>query len=325
MFAEWTSHPDFQVQMKLLERQDPKSAEKKKQALVNDLWARTDVPQVYDAVCHIRQLSERDAINFVNEPPIRENFPHAANQFWLSSHASPLQPVAHLRLGEIKAVIGKVGDGDQHFERALQLAPTNSSFRLLAAVTYFLSRNNRFATTHFKRYLELVPVKFKSVMEIVTGRTTLSVIPLSDEVIVDEVIPDDARMLFEFDSHYLADKVSVAESPLRQRLLEKAITLIDDQKHARRDNAVLKGDIYSVQGKMEDAARQYDFALMSQPNDPKTRYKIALIYEDLGDLENASRHAQELRTAMSRPDSIGLKYRTMLERIRQKLRKKPSQ
>ncbi len=319
MFSDWVDHPDYAVQIQMLDFEPKPEVAKKK--LVDDLWARTDIPQVYDAVCFFRQQSRADAIDFINEPPIRENLPQAANQFLLSRRASPLQPVAHLRLGEIKAVIGKSGDGDEHFERALQLAPTNSSFRLLAGMTYLLSKNTQSGAVHLRKYLELKPARFRQVMEMVTGQTTLSINPVPDEIIVNEIIPENAKMLFDFDVRYLSTKFEVADSPLRQQVLEKAITHVNQEKHARRENAVLRGDIFTVLGKLTEAAEEYEFALVSQPNDPATRYKVGQIYDQLGDLEKALEMAEELNRHRTINTAVGKRYGKFVDEIRKKSRK----
>ena len=158
-------------------------------------------------------------------------------------------------------------------------------------------------------------------MEMVTGQTTLSINPVPDEIIVNEIIPENAKMLFDFDIKYLSKKFEVADSPLRQHVLEKAITHVNKEKHARRENAVLRGDIFTALGKLSEATEEYEFALVSQPNDPATRYKVGQIYDQLGDLEKALEMAEELSRHRNTNTGVGKRYGKFVDEIRKKSRK----
>ncbi|MFK7769654.1 MAG: O-antigen ligase family protein [Mariniblastus sp.] len=328
MFDVLLNAPEYKTQIELIESNDKADDDKadyvakQKKALTDDMWARTDILQLYDVVCFCRQQSRSAAVDFIKQPSISENLPQAANQFLLSRRASPLQPVVHLKLGEINAVVGKSGDADAHLERALQLAPTNSSFRLLAGVTYLLSGNSKFAAIHFRKHLELMPTGFKKVIDIVTASKTLSVVPLSDEVIANQVIPDDANMLFKFDQDYMSKKLDLKDSPLRQQLLANALSCIDEEKSSRRENAVLRGDIYRVQGEVLSAINEYEFALVNRPNDHSSRYKLIKLLEDSEDWDGALKHVEKLRPYINRAGSgVSKKYKEFSERIGKKKRK----
>lgn len=259
--------------------------------LTDNLWNLTDIQRMQEMAFYLRREQPRyEVAEYLNGAPIRENLPSALSYFSHSRMASPLQPLIHLRIGEIKGVIAEARDGDLDIERALKLAPSNPVFREVAGVYYLQSGNVDAAVPHFKKYLELMPRHFSHLMPLITGRTTRNMVALDDEAI-SRIIPDNGKMLYEYVVKYMTD-----ESPMKEDFLERAAQVVSDAPFKMRENEVLLGDIRLKQGDLPNAAQSYRSALTRQPNDPKTRYNLAWILKELGRLDEALEEAEYLKT-----------------------------
>ena len=73
--------------------------------------------------------------------------------------------------------------------------------------------------------------------------------------------------------------------------------------------------------KHKNFTEEYEFALVSQPNDPATRYKVGQIYDQLGDLEKALEMAEELSRHRNTNTGVGKRYGKFVDEIRKKSRK----
>ena len=267
------------------------AAEEKKE---NDrLWSYTDIQWIQENAFHLKQSQSRIAAReFLLSEPIQRNLPIALNAFQISKDASPLQPLVHLRIGQIKGALGnvKIGSGDEDIERCLELTPGNSSFRLVAGVHYMQSNKPLMAVPHLRRVLELDPKKFKPLMAILGGSESRSVTYLSQKVIGLELIPDDPKMIYDYASTQMAE-----DSEFRPEVLQRAAKLIDSKNHTQREFMILSGDIRYAQGKLKRAAQDYRAALISQPKDPVTSLKLAKALIDAGKIEEALELAEDLK------------------------------
>jgi predicted Zn-dependent protease len=97
-------------------------------------------------------------------------------------------------------------------------------------------------------------------------------------------------MLYEFATEYMRD-----DSPARGDVLQRAAKILAAEAHSRREFTLLMGDIYLALDRQEDSIEEYRLALISQPNDPKTRYKRAKLLVQTDRLEEALEEAEYLR------------------------------
>ena len=257
------------------------------------LWSLTDLQRIQEHASYLKQSRSRAAArDFLSSPPIMGNLPVALRAFQLSKLASPLQPIVHLRIGEIKGALNnlELGSGDEDIERCLELAPGNSNFRLVAGVHYLQSNKPDLAVGHLRKYLELKPKNFRKLMAILAGRETRSITYLSPEVIGLKVIPDDPDMLFKYVSDFVPE-----DQEVRAVVLERAAKVLESEPQTRREYTILSGDVLYAQGDLEGAKKEYELALISQPNDPKTRLKLAKVLIDLGQIDEAMEVAEDLK------------------------------
>ena len=263
------------------------------QAKDDRLWAFTDVQRIQENAFHLKQSQSRlMARNFLASEAIQSNLPFALKAFQLSAQTSPLQPLVHLRIGEIKGALGnvEVGSGDEDIERCLKIAPGNSKFRLVAGVHYLQSNKPRLAIPHLRKCLELDPKKFYKMMRVLGGRDTRSIAFLDEGVIGLELIPDDPNMVFKFASTQMPK-----DSKSRPAVLKRASDLLSQMPHTHRELKILSGDINFEKRDFESALADYQSALISQPNDNSTKLKLAKSLIESGDQEAGMQIAEELR------------------------------
>ena len=203
----------------------------------------------------------------------------------MSRARMPLQPIAHLRIGEIRGALWALtdkGEGDIDMERALELTPSNANFRLVAGVHYLQSDKAKESVPHLRRYLELMPGQSRYLFRLLTGRESRAVTFVSDEVIGLEMIPDDPGMLFTYVSEFVG-----ANSKAIPKILERAERLLDAASSSRHEDFLLGAKINSLQGDNEKAAHSYRMAILNKPDDSLTRFEYAKILEKLGRIDDA--------------------------------------
>jgi len=262
---------------------DQENAEEKR---VNGvLWSLTDLQRIQEHAYYLKQSQSRAAArDFLSSPPIMGNLPLALRAFQLSKHASPLQPIVHLRIGQIKGALNnfEIGPGDEDIERCLELAPANANFLLVAGVHYLQSNKPDSAVGHLRKYLEFKPKKFRFLLSILTGRETRSITYLSQQTVGLQVIPDDPLMLFNYATNFVTE-----DQEVRAAVLARAAKILDSMPHTQREFVILSGDVRYAQSDLERAKVNYELALVSQPNDPQTRLKLAKVLVDMEQTEEA--------------------------------------
>ena len=105
---------------------------------------------------------------------------------------------------------------------------------------------------------------------------------------------------------------------VRAAVLERAATVLDSMPHAQREFMILSGDVRDAQGDLERAKADYKLALVSQPNDPETRLKLAMVLVDLGQTEEALEVAEDLKSDGGRNSAYNkfMKYLNNGNRVR---------
>ena len=306
MFDSLVAEPEVQTLLSLM-------GPEKQEEQFERYWAVTDILRLQENAYYLRkERSKYEAQRFLQSPPIKDNLHSAKSYFIHSRRTSPLQPIVHLRIGEIRSVVDGIRDGDVDIERALQLAPSNPSFRQVAGVYYLQSGNAEKSVPHFRRYLELRPLFYRNLMKLISGGTSRHMERVDDETMA-KIIPDNGIMLHEYVVNYMDPN-----SPLRSQFLERALKSIEKVEHSRREFDVLTGDIRFEQGDIAGAIEEYDRAMTSQPNDPETRYKRAKLLVELGRLDQALKDAEHLEQH-SDGDAT---YTKFLKSIRSQIRKR---
>ncbi|MFT7634279.1 MAG: tetratricopeptide (TPR) repeat protein, partial [Mariniblastus sp.] len=303
-YESFTTNLDSKILM------DARTDEEKRKKLDN-YWSMTEILRMQEKAFYLKKFGRRgESQAYIFGKPVADNLPWALGYYEISRRASPLQPLVHLRIGEIKSVLRAEHprEADVDVERAIELAPMNPNFRNIAGIYYLQSGNGLAAVPHFRRYLEMVPNKFNSLMNLVTGRTSRRLEILSDEA-MGEIIPKDGKMLYLFVTQHLA-----SDSPMREKLLKEAMAAVVGSEPRMRGHYALVGDILKEQGGLENlkkAVEEYSLALRGIPNDPPTRYKRAELLYGLGRFEEALEDAENLEFHAPKNST----YRTLLKKV----------
>lgn len=303
---EAKDEPEFQRSLEIMDEDSRSKVEE-------NLWALTSVPRMQEHAYYLSQdVSKFQATRFLRSPFIQNNLPVAASYYNYSRQSLPLQPLIHLRLGQLKGVLepGRKS-GDVEMERAMALAPTNGNFRKAAAIYYLQSGNAEQAATHLKKFLELRPQSLNEILSLVTGRADRKVVPMDATTIYQTVLPDDPEMLYQFAMNFVPD-----ESPVRGSVLNKADQALGKPRPGNRDETLLKARISLALGEVEAATELLETALRSHPDDQSTRFSLATLLKKSGHLERALEEASHLQRLNPRDR----KYNALVDEIEKELR-----
>lgn len=263
----------------------------KRQAQFSEnLWNLTHIQRVQETACYFQRIESRyDLVKFLNQPAISEDLPWALTYFKYSRESSPIQPLVHLRIAEIKGVIREARSGDVDMERALSLAPSNPSFQKVAGIYYLQSGLVEGAIDHLKQYLKLDPRGYQNLMKILSGRTSRNIVPVSEKKVL-EILPDDGQMILDYVNQYMPE-----DSAQKEEFLKRAASVVLDIEYPKREDNILLGQIRSKQGELELALDAYETAGRRDPNDLAVKYEITLLLKGLGRLDEALALAKVLK------------------------------
>lgn len=309
LFREFENGPEYESFKSFV------SDEKQQSKQLDSFWQLTDLSYLQENLASLRrQGSKYDVEAFIAKEPLSGNLPDAINSFLRSRQASPLQPLVHLRLGLLRGAIGGNRDGDVDIERAIELAPSNADFRILASVYYLQSNASERALPHLRRFIELDPLQYRQVLKLLRGGMNRTIAVVPDRVIFEEILPADPTMLHRFATEYMD-----TDSPLRPKVLQQAIASLDNSGLRRAERCELEGDLYALLERYKEASAAYDQARINNPGNPGIRYKLAKQYDRLGQYDDALKLIEELNKA----DSV--KYGAYYAELRKKKRRQAAE
>ena len=149
-------------------------------------------------------------------------------------------------------------------------------------------------------------------MDLVTGRTNRSIIPLDPQLICKDLIPDDANMLFRFVKSY-----DVADPAQKIAALERAEKILLAMDYRSSSDKILLGNILSELGKKEAAIEEFSAYLRVRPNDLTYLKKRADLNVDLGNLKLALEDADKLARKANKPEP----YKAFVRKLRRMIDK----
>ena len=275
-----------------------------------NIWNKLDLTELQDYMNLLRSESRIEFRDFKNEPGIQENLPLAVQLLEYSREIAPLQPLVHLRLGQLYAILGNAGEADRCIERSLEVAPMNPTFRKIAALYYLQSNRPKMAAEQFRRHLELRPRGFSETMEIVTGRSNRYINPISADTISNTMLPEDPDMLYKYATRY-----QNLDPEQKKVTLQRAAIILESLDYREHEDNRLLGDIRNLQGEEEKAIIAYDAYLLIVPHDLTYLYKRALLLDQVGKFELALVDANRLADRSPDPK----KFRELARELRFKI------
>jgi O-antigen ligase len=296
--------PEYRERKKLTEDEELK---------IQSYWALTKLDLVQENEFYLRrEKSPYQANAYRNSKFIRENLSLAANFLEESRRSSPLQPFVQVKLGQIKSIIGNRSEAAADIEAAVAIAPMNGNLRKLAGINYLQAGDAENAAPHLRKYLEFDRRGFKTVMDIISGRSGRRLAPMNDKLVFEKIVPDDSEMLYTLATRYFSE-----ESPYRIRALDKAESLLSDISASDGDLVLLNARVKLAMGDIDGAIDQFEMYLISQPADYNTHFTVANLYYKVGDLTSA----EEKLNYIIRMDGTKKKsrYRTLLNKVEAEL------
>lgn len=299
-------------------------------------YAASSPAHIHERLQRLYDRSDIPAKRFVENEFIGKYYEIAKAWYESSKQYSPIQPGVHMRLGEIKAVIESpfprtlddVNLPNHDFERAARLAPSNTRNRLQAALFYLRSGDLDMAAPHLKEYLAFSPDRYPFVVRLLDNRTVHAVRqfenqggrlrldeggrpirrvePLSSQMVVEEFLPEEPDMLYQFAVDRLDNNPD-----LRMQTLDRADALLADATISQRDRLILKGRVRLEMGLFEEAIELLTLAVRSIPADDETRFILAQAQLRYGAYADAKENAERI----TRGDSRNRKYKALLKQV----------
>ena len=280
-----------------------------KAAFVGNLWQLTSLERVHEHIYSLqRESSVLGARAYQQQPFIQENIRQAINSLNLSRRSSLLQPSQQIRLTRLYAILGASGRASKHASIAADLAPCSLPINKLAGTFHLQSGNSEKAAPYIRRYLELAPSRFSEIADLISGNTARKISPPSEKAILDQFLPDDAKMIY----NYVVKKMPPS-SPIRQQGLKKADQLMADVSPADHEGMVLSARIKLALGLTDEAITRFKDSLVSDPFDFDVQVKIVSLLNSQGKYRESIGRLESLLKA----DYInGKKYDRLLRETR---------
>jgi O-antigen ligase/tetratricopeptide (TPR) repeat protein len=289
--------------------------EKEKEKLREDAWGLTRLERTRDYIQDLGyNFSQLRAIAVTKEPFISENIPPAYRSFATSRANAPLQPVVHLKLGQLGGILnyapGKP-QGGKEVEHAILLAPSNAQYRLLGAIFFLQERNVDAAAPHIRRFLELVP-DLTMPMDVLYARTPFNSFAVPPQVVFDQMLPENPVLIFSFAKNWCK-----TDPETRNRALEKIEELLVKSDIGELNKLKLRADVYLEKGEITSAIETMATILRGNPLDENVRFQRASLLLNEKRLPEALEEARNL----IRSNRMNASYNRLLNQIESEIQK----
>ncbi len=284
----WVHRARIAFMNSLIEKDEYQNAillmdEDEKFEMQKNVWNMTSLQRIQENYFYLlKDVSSLQAKRFKNSSFLTDNLPIAAGYFSYSLKRSPLQPTVHLRLGQIAGALGMDESGGKNVEHAISIAPNNSDYRMLVGIYYLQNGNVAAAAPHFRKYLELVPNQFTQLMKLFKGQTSRRVEMVNNREVLELVMPDNPRMLYQLATNWLQEDLDV-----REQALARADGLLGEGLPLRNPEILLRADIRLAQDNPGQAIDAMLAALKNNPMDEKTQYRVTKLLLEQGRLDEA--------------------------------------
>jgi len=271
------------------------------------VWQSTEPRQRLAYLRQLRQVSPPAAARLEQELAAntanRIQLLSAYHELLMSRSRLPLRPETHLRLAELGSWFSPQPP-DAHLDRALQIAPKNPHFQVLAGIQKLEAsgfdpgaENFEPALEHLRIALELDSRAVRSFESAVLKKSILGarVDGLDSAVYARKLLLDYPDLLLDLTNR----------DPDLQRQPELRLELLRETKEGmeqRRQSFVLNlaeawamGRIEMELQQWQAASQQFDLVLQMNPAHAGARFQRALARFELGELERAS---EDLRSLM---------------------------
>ena len=274
------------------------------------LWARTSPDMMHENAWAMQQDGEIFSMaEFLRSDFIIENLPWAKQYLLQSRNIDPMESQTHFLLGQMNALVGTHRLASEDIERAIMLAPYRHDLKFLAGLYYLQTGNTDGAAKHFKELLSVAPKRFVNVMKILFGTGNRSVPSISESQIVDDVMPDDPKLLLDLAKRWLTKE----SAPYRNALL-KADRLLVDLSASDIKRLKIKAEVNMLLEKFSIAFNLYVSILNSNPRNFEIQLRVADLNIEMRSYNEASKILDEIIRISGDP-----KMKSRAERLKTKI------
>ena len=257
--------------------------------MMSKVWDDVGLIKIHELSELLGRRTDLSKSNFLKHDSLQMHLPIAATWFASSLKHSPLQPEVHVILGQIVAILEDIDTGSKYLDRGIELAPSNLNLLQNVVRTYVQAQAYELAAPHFKRLLEIDPRQFGKQMDTLLFHMTTGDDSPNFEMILDEMLPDDPKILFQF-----ADKFAPADSAAQKNALERSELLLENVSQSDVQIRVLLGRVRLALGDVSGGIDELNTAINSDPNNNAVRSDLVDILINENRLEEALEHAREL-------------------------------
>lgn len=280
-------------------------------AVDQNLWNLTGLLRIHEYLASLKRDNDRVMLNrFKRHEFFQFELPQALVYYKTSQRSAPLQPRIQMQIGLLTSILGEFDKAKLELEKAIELSPQNPNFRFSTAMLFLHEGQGDEAARHLKHYLELKPNQLERVLNILTGKANRSIVPLDGRLIFDQVLGDDPSQLYAFAKDYVG-----SDQRLKREVLNKAIVELGDVSLSDPEKLILNANVHLELGDKEKGIEFLDSATRSDPNDHETRFRLASLLFEMGQVSAANEQVKRLLSINDRSS----KYRQLKQRIDKKL------
>lgn len=234
---------------------------------------------------------------------VRQNLRPALACLVLARRACPLLADAHLNIAMLSGLIGFPEADLVSINRALRTQPANPGNCFRCGLLHFSAQRYADAYATWRHGLALSRTYLSATLELLGSR-------LQDADTVRSLFPDSPELLVALARGKYRGPEGMG---VRRLLLERALQLVEvaDSNLPEYQRHYLLGSIHSMDGRTTQATDEYVKALDLHPSAHPWRYDLAVLYKQLGQLDEAREQAR-LCVRMC-PNQT--EYRKLLEQI----------
>jgi O-antigen ligase/tetratricopeptide (TPR) repeat protein len=278
-----------------------------------NLWNLTGLVRMHEYVSALaRQKNYKLVRDFREQVFVQYDLPQALVYFRLSQQKAPLQPRTQLMIGLLSSIFRDFDKAQVELEKSIELSPQNADFRFSTALVLLQQGESGSAARHFAHYLKLRPKSFLDVMDLVTGKSNRQIEPLDNRLIFEQVVGEDPKSLYLFAKNYLS-----RDRQLKDQVLESANVRLTDVSLSDSEMLKLKADINFELGDTKTGIEFLDSTVRSNPNDQKTRLRLAQSLFQAKRFQEAREQVEKLLQVNSRSKA----YNNLLKDIKTELKR----
>ena len=259
-------------------------------------WEQTDLMRLFEHVVALRAERGQGLANeFMRQPFVIECLPQAARYYRESLAKNPMQADVLMRLAIIMGIYGENDQAELLAKQAVRLQPNDVDFNVATSCLLLFAGKRDESLPYLRQVLELNPQQFVRLLNFVLGLTGRLSQPISNQILAEQVLPDNPKVLFEFVRRYLPKN-----SPLREDLLRRGVDLIGDTAYVDYSVLLLKINMLLEMQDFEQGVDMLKIAVDTKPTDRNIRYRYATLLLQLEKTDEAMKQARRL---MSEEDS----------------------